>query len=211
MSATRSSSSSEQPQVNANGFDDAALDGVAAAAEELISCKVKIEQECLQLEAENARLIEGNARSKRRCLRLVSRNMHLAHSNRHLIRRYNALTIENAENRYLALESESLQAEVNRLRQENESQAETIRQMMASQNYAGPSPPQSSSSRDELSDKGYSTDPGAEADDEDSGDEDSEDEDSGDESSSEDESSSGDDSSSEDESSSVSSYDSEML
>ena len=206
MSATGSSSRPEQPQVNVNGFDDAGIDGAAAAAEvlisrkveleqeylrleaentqlngfvdgvavaaeELISSKVKLQQECLRLEAENARLTEENRQSRKHARRLVSHNMHMSLTMDELIGRYNALTIENAENRDLALESEALRAEVDRLTQENESQAEVVRQMMASQNYARRSPPQSTSWLDELSDKEYSTDRGAEADDEDSGDE----------------------------------------
>lgn len=196
MSAARSSSRSEQLQLNVNGFDEAVLDRVVAAAEELISRKVECEQECLRFEEEIARRIEDDRLSRRHYGSLAVHNLRLTQTNKDLTRRCDILETENArhkgalsvlqntarsaekestlrarENRNLALECESLQAELIRLRQESENQAELIRRMHASDNYAGRPLSRSTSWLDELSDKDYSTDSGAEADDEDSGDE----------------------------------------
>ena len=146
MSAAGSSSHAEEIQDNLSDFFNAQA-GLATAAEELISAKVKLEQECLRLEAENARLVEMFVRRTVQWRHLRSRHTEVAVSNKFL------------------------QAEVHRLREENKEQAQAIRQVMACLNSAGPSPSTSSSSQDRLSDKGYSTDPGADADEEDNGDE----------------------------------------
>ena len=151
MSAAGSSSHTEEAQANQSNLDNAQA-GLAAAAEELISAKVKLEQECLRLEAKNARLIE--------------RNLRLTMQWRHLKSRI----------AQFALNNKCLQVQVHRLRKENKKQAIAIHQMMACLSSAGLSPPTSSSSQDRPSDKGYGIDPGADADEEDNG------EDNGDES-----------------------------